>query len=387
MARICIVGPGKKFLSGITYYTIRLANALAEKHDVSCVLIRKLVPRWLFPGKKRVGTDLSRTDFSSSVRVFDGLDWYLFPSWVRLPAFVRSNPPDVVVMQWWTIAAYHHYVLLSFVIRLMIPQAKLVLVFHEVQDPLERKFWLLRTLANGMGRALFGLFDAYVTHSSQERKLVSKTYGIPMEQIEIVSQGAYDNFASVPRDRGEQRDLWGRDDRDSFKLLFWGLIRPYKGVEYLIEAFNRLSPEEANGFRLMVAGEPWDNGKVRDAIARSPYRDRIIFVDRYLSDEEVYEAFSGADAAVFPYTRASQSAAALTATAFGLPVIVSRVGGLEETMVSYKGAIFVKPRDVDDLRGALLRVREMRGRRFENPHTWEQAARGFEKVFEKLGVI
>ncbi|MCG2727635.1 MAG: hypothetical protein L6244_03170 [Candidatus Methanoperedenaceae archaeon] len=71
---ICIIGPSKRFLSGISYYTIRLANALSASNTVSVICFRRLLPEFLFPGRARVGNDISHLDFSQEVRVFDGMD-------------------------------------------------------------------------------------------------------------------------------------------------------------------------------------------------------------------------------------------------------------------------------------------------------------------------
>ena len=81
--KICVVGPSKKFLSGISYYTIRLSNALAAKYGVAVVCFRNLLPKFLFPGHKHVGQDLSDLNFRQEVAVFDGMDWNNPLTWYR----------------------------------------------------------------------------------------------------------------------------------------------------------------------------------------------------------------------------------------------------------------------------------------------------------------
>src|SRR5436305_828911 len=85
--RVCVVGAGKHFLSGISYYTLHLVNALAQSHKVSVILMRRLLPAFLYPGWKRVGTNLTRLEYDKTARVFDGLDWYWLPSIFRSLAF------------------------------------------------------------------------------------------------------------------------------------------------------------------------------------------------------------------------------------------------------------------------------------------------------------
>ena len=100
--RVCVVGSGTRFLSGISYYTIRLSNALAQSNRVSVVLMRRLLPSCLYPGRKRVGKKLSQLEYVPPVNVFDGVDWYWLPSIFVSFAFLIRERPDVVVFQWWT---------------------------------------------------------------------------------------------------------------------------------------------------------------------------------------------------------------------------------------------------------------------------------------------
>src|SRR2546423_12335470 len=98
--RVCVVGPGKRFLSGISYYTLHLANALAQSHKVSVILMRRLLPKALYPGRKRVGAPLAQLEYDPGIRVFDGVDWYWLPSMFRSLVFFILESPDVRVFQW-----------------------------------------------------------------------------------------------------------------------------------------------------------------------------------------------------------------------------------------------------------------------------------------------
>jgi len=113
----------------------------------------------------------------------------------------------------------------------------------------------------------------------------------------------------------------------------------------------------ASRSRLLIAGEIWeDREAVTQAITNSPYRDRITLVDTYIPDESIPLYFNAADVVSLPYLRASQSGVAHIAMAFGKPIVVSKVGGLEESMADYAGTFFVPPGDVGAIRDALLRL-------------------------------
>src|SRR5438105_3262815 len=99
--RVCVVGAGKLFLSGISYYTLRLVNALAQSNKVSVILMRRLLPIRFYPGRKRVGNNLTQLEFSPRVRIFDGVDWYWLPSILRSLIFLIRERPNMIVFQWW----------------------------------------------------------------------------------------------------------------------------------------------------------------------------------------------------------------------------------------------------------------------------------------------
>src|ERR1017187_6044588 len=74
--RVLVVGAGTHFLSAMSYYTLRLTNALADRHTVGAIPMRRLIPTFLYPGRSRVGTTATRLDYDSAIDVFDGIDWF-----------------------------------------------------------------------------------------------------------------------------------------------------------------------------------------------------------------------------------------------------------------------------------------------------------------------
>src|SRR5436309_14075662 len=113
--RICVVGAGKRFLSGISYYTLRLVNALARSNKVSVILMRQLLPKRLYPGWKRVGANQTQLEYDPVVSVFAGVDWYWLPSMLRSLVFLIRRQPDQVVYHWCRGTVLHSYHLLTLV--------------------------------------------------------------------------------------------------------------------------------------------------------------------------------------------------------------------------------------------------------------------------------
>jgi glycosyltransferase involved in cell wall biosynthesis len=378
MTKICIVGPGKKFLSGISYYTIRLANSLAGDYDVSVICFRNLLPKFMFPGSKHVGKDLANLDYGENVKVFNGMDYNNPLTWYRAYKFLKQERPDVIILQWWTSSVAHMHLLIS-LFNALSTKAKLIIEFHEVVDPLEESILPIRIYSRIMGRALVHRASLYVTHSESDRKLVASKYHIPDERVQVIPHGLYDQYRQVPQ--GEARQKLGLSNE--YVILTFGLIRPYKGIPNLIRAFGDLPEDVAGRSRLLIAGEIWeDREAVTGAINGSRYKDRITLVDSYIPDSDIPLYFNAADAVALPYLRASQSGVAHIAMAFGKPIVVSKVGGLEESMADYTGTFFVPPGDTSAIKETILKLYR------ERPGAFEPPRRGWDIIKERYaGVI
>lgn len=375
--RVCVVGSGSRFLSGISYYTHRLALALSAEHHVSVLLMRRLLPRRFYPGKERVGRKLVDFRYPAGVEVFDGVDWFGLPSLIRALLFLRRERPEVLVMQWWTGTVLHSYLAIALYARLT--GARTVIEFHEVQDVGELEIKLAAWYVRKLAPILMKTADGYVVHSEFDRRELHRTYPL-RGPVQLIPHGPYDSLAAERTDSGSR----AHDDR--CRLLYFGVIRPFKGVEDLLTAFEMLDEEDAQRFTLTVVGETWENWTLPGRmIERSRYRDRIEFVNRYVSDAEVRELFDRADAIVLPYHRSSSSGPLHIAMGRGLPVVVSAVGGLIEATAGYEGAIRVAPRDPEAIRNALLRdVLPCRGQRFEVVHSWDRTLDGYRTLLNEV---
>jgi len=351
---ICIVGPSKRFLSGLSYYTIRLANALSQSNDVSVVCLRKLLPQFLFPGRGHVGKKISDLKFLPNVAVYDGMDYNSLLSWSRAFRFIKKQNPDAVILQWWTSSVAHMHLILKMLNALSL-KSKLIIEFHEVVDPLEESILPIRLYSRIAGRLLTRKADAYVVHSNFDKKQIASKYHLDTEKIHVIPHGLYDHYKQIDRKKAKSV----LKIKEKFVILHFGLIRRYKGIPYLIDAFERLPKEVAKNARLLIVGELWEGGEeVVKRVATSKRRDKITLMPRYVSDDEVPLYFSAADVIVFPYTRASQSGAAHIAMCYKKPIIASKVGGLEESMAKYSGTIFVPPGNADAIASALIKCYE-----------------------------
>lgn len=378
--KICIAGPSKRFLSGISYFTIRLANALSNSRPVSVICFRKLLPEFLFPGHTRVGKDISQLEFSSKVHVFDGMDYNNPITWYGAYRYIKKEKPDVIILQWWTSSVSHMHLLLK--IMGLFLKSKLIIEFHEVVDPIEESIIPVRLYSCLMGTILRKNLNAYIVHSTSDKFLVAQRYKIDSQKIHVIPHGLYDHYGRGMENKTAKGILLIEEE---FVILSFGLIRKYKGIPFLINAFNKLSENIAKSSRLLIVGEIWEDGEeLLDQIKSSKYRDNITIINEYIPDNMIPLYFSAANVVVLPYTRASQSGIAHIAMSFGKPVIVSEVGGLKESMGMYAGTIFVPPENSDALSNEL--IKNFRCQKIYNPPAlgWDIIIKQYLRVISEI---
>jgi glycosyltransferase involved in cell wall biosynthesis len=375
---VCLVGPGWRFTSGLSYYTCRLANALTERHDTSVILLRGLLPRVLYPGRRRVGQSHAQMTYPQESRVYDGVDWWWGRSLLRALRFMRAQRAEVVVLQWWTAAVLHTYLVLAIAARLN--RSRVVVEVHEVQDPGEAQFGLARVYGHSGLRLLLRLSHGCLVHSETDLQNLQSGFLPRHIHTAVAPHGPFDQYAQcMDRDDAPIQAIAKVTEAPKpsvINILYFGVIRPYKGLQDLIAVFNNLSEEEARRFWLTVVGETWE-GCVEPAslIALSPHRHRISFMNEYVSDEVARAAFGHADIVVLPYRRSSSSGPLHIAMGCGLPIVVTSVGGLPEAAGDYEGAVFVPPGDLTALKDGIMRATRMLGKRYQDRRNWSDTIR------------
>jgi glycosyltransferase involved in cell wall biosynthesis len=382
--RVLVVGSGTRFLSGISVYTYRLANALAERGDhVSLLTMRRLIPARLYPGWKRVGADLARLELDPRVQRYDGVDWYWLPSIFRAAWFILRHRPEVAVFEWWTGTVLHTYIFLALLLKAL--GGKVIVEFHEVQDTGEARLPLVGRYVRAYAPALWRLADGFAVHSEFDRALVSEHWPDTRRRpIAVMPHGPHDHYRSDASSATPPTAVREAPD-DVLNILFFGVIRPYKGLDHLIEAFEHIPDTEIGRYWLTVVGETWEGftGPV-EMIGRSPRRNRVTLVNRYVTDEELDGYLNGADAVALPYTRSSLSGPLHVAMGYGLPIVMSETGGNVEAGAGYGGIILVPPSDPVALAAALLQIPALAGERFAHPQSWSNTADAFDVLFGRV---
>lgn len=284
------------------------------------------VDRRFYRGSSRLGADSRRGPALAARRALKLAEHV--PDMLRYRRHARSA--DVVHFQWLTFPVVDVHLL---------PRGRPVVFTAHVVPPREPR----RAEAAAL-RRLLGKVDAVVVHSSYGARFLRDELGAPPERVHVVPHGVFDYLTRLRAERPLDDELAAVEGP---VILFFGLLRSYKGLDVLLDAFR-----EIEGAELWIVGLPHLPLDELEARARGA-RGRVRFIPRFVDDAEVPALFRRADVVALPYRQIDQSGVLNVALAFGKPLVLSRVGGFTELGEEHGAALLVEPGDVDGLRTAL----------------------------------
>jgi glycosyltransferase involved in cell wall biosynthesis len=230
-------------------------------------------------------------------------------------------------------------------------------------------------------RRLYEHFDAVIVHSEHGRERLIGELGVERERVHVIAHGAFVHLAAPePSPQAAPPPF----QTDLPVVLCFGLMRPYKGIDLLLEAWRGIE-----GAELWIAGMPRMDISSLRAIAPPGVR----FVARFIGDGELATYFRRADLVVLPYREVDQSGVLFTALAFAKPLLLSDVGGFPEVAATGAartfaagdaGALHEALRDLLSDRGALLQLGESARAAATGPYAWEQVGRRTLELYEVL---
>lgn len=307
--RFSLIGPVYPYRGGIAHYNSLLNQALNDNdHLTQIVSFKRQFPQWLYPGK----SDKDPSKFPIVPNANYILDPFYPWTWVNCIQMVSNFQPNLVAIQWWTTFWAIPFGTISS--RLRRYGKRIVYLIHNVL-PHESRIW-----DPFLAKFALGNSDNYIVQSQQELNRIVKL--IPDANAEICPLPVFPIFSAGNISQQEARNKLNIPP-DLPVLLFFGIVRKYKGLDVLIDAIGLLYNDQ-NPAYLLITGEFWEPiSQYQEQIKLLGIDDRIRIEDRYIPDEEVSIYFSAADVLVAPYTGGTQSAVAKAAIGFGLPIIVT----------------------------------------------------------------
>ncbi len=311
--RIAILSTFYPYRGGIAQFNASIYRKLEIDHEVKAFTFKRQYPSLLFPGKTQMVENDKNADPIPSHRVLDSINPISYYSTAKS---IKEFNPDLLITRYWMSFLAPST---GFVAGKLFNETKIIAILDNV-IPHEKRFFdtaLTKYFLN-RNHGFIAMSDA-VMHDLYKLK--------PDAKCLRMDHPLYTHFGT-PIEREDACNKL-KINANKKNLLFFGFIRDYKGLDLLIEAFNKLD----NSYNLIIAGESYGSfEKYRAMINRSPLKDNIFTFNDYIPDNQVPTFFSAADVCILPYKSATQSGITSIAYHFEVPIIATDVGGLKEAI-------------------------------------------------------
>lgn len=348
------MGSVRPYRGGIAQYTDSLVAALQKTCDVSVYSFYKQYPTFLYPGE----SDMEKgATWQQDVHYMLGATNLL--SWHRTARHISKSRPDVVLIDWWTLFWQPAWWYIAG--RLRSRGLKVVYICHNVYDhdapgykKALTKWWLRRS-------------DGYIVHAQEEAQKLRVIVGDAVP-ILIRQHPAYDITPPT-----EEKQL-----STKLQALFIGLIRPYKGLDVLLDAYEKLTTQKRAAIELTVVGETWQG---KEELARRLRELGIMHRLEFVTDQEMTNYIHKSDVVVLPYRSATGSGVIPRSFYLLRPVVATKVGGLAEVVDDGKTGWLIPPNDSSVLASILSTITPQRCERMHpairswvNENSWDKMA-------------
>ena len=357
--RIALLSCFYPYRGGISQFNACLFEELGKTNDVKAFNFTRQYPEFLFPGKTQKVTE---DDEAVPVRSTSVLDTANPFSYLRTVREIRRWKPDLLIVRYWMSWFAPS---LGYVCRRMRRSCSVIGILDNVV-PHEPHFFdapLTKYFLSGC--------DGYVTLCEAVSTDLLRLR--PDARFTVIRHPLYSHFGKkMPREEAESRLGLEHGKKN---LLFFGLIREYKGLDILLEAFAGLDAH----YQLIIAGEPYGSfGHYQEIIDGIPGGNRrIVKALHYVRDSEVSLYFSAADLTVLPYRSATQSGISSVSYHFEVPMVVTPVGGLKETIGERGTGIVAEDMTPEAIRAEIVRY-------FAEPSLRERCVTEIRKEKERL---
>ena len=356
--KIAILSCFYPYRGGISQFNACLYGELSKNNVVKAFNFSRQYPEILFPGKTQYVTADDEAVPVESESLLDTANPFSYISTYRA---IRDWKPDILIVRYWM---SYFAPSLGYITRRMRKHCKVISILDNVV-PHEPRFF-----DTPLTKYFLGGSDGCITLCEAVSEDLLKIR--PDARFTVIQHPLYSHFGAK-KDRLEAEHKLGiRSGKKN--ILFFGLIRKYKGLDILLEAFGKLSDD----YQLIIAGEPYGSfDPYQQIIDRLKGKERIYKNLKYIKDSEVTEYFSAADLAVLPYRSATQSGISSVSYHFEVPMIVTDVGGLKETIGNRGTGLVTSECTPEAVRDEILRY-------FSDPAIAEECIRNIRLEKERL---
>ena len=337
--RIVILGTAWPYRGGLAAFNERLAKQFVmEGHEVEVVTFSLQYPGFLFPGK----TQYSNEKAPDGLKIVREMDSCNPLSWIKVGKRLKKEAPDLLISCYWMAFFAPCYGVIQNIVKRNGKTKCIALVHNMIPHEPSILDKLLAPFYVKQNDGFVALSDSVVKDiASLDKDNKPKTYS---------PHPVYDHYGEK-MEKNAACEALGLDKEKDY-MLFFGLVRAYKGLDLLLDAFGKVK-DELKDLQLIVAGEFYeDEEKYRKQIADNGLIDRVIVKNKFVADADLRKYFGAADLIVQPYKTATQSGVTQVAFHFEKPCLVTNVGGLGEIIHNGKMGYAVEPQ-ADAIAGAL----------------------------------
>jgi len=316
------IGPAYPYRGGIAAFNENLATTFqANGWNCKMITFTQQYPNFLFPGKNQLATEDSPPNLSIKRGIYSTNPL----NWLKISRQIIEEKPDVVITQYWMPFMAPAFGTILRGVKKGHESAKCVTIVHNFKPHESR-----------IGDKQLNLYianrtDLMVSLSESVTSDIKKS--VKGGNVATLFHPIYDHYGEkIEQSEAQQKLLLD----PSYKyLLFFGLIRAYKGLDYLIEALSLLKSDKK--YKLIIAGEFYESEKKYLKLIKDlNLEDQVIINNQYIPNDQIPLYFCAADAIVLPYKSATQSGVVPIAIHFEKPVIVTKVGGLTQLIQKYQ---------------------------------------------------
>jgi glycosyltransferase involved in cell wall biosynthesis len=348
--KIAIIGTAFPMRGAMAQLNGILANYLSGENEVEIYSFTRQYPKLLFPGKTQ--EDTSTVDIiDPKIRNTQIIDSINPLNWRRCGKIIAKSKPDLLILRFWIpFFAPAYYTICKYVKKKT--GAKVVFICDNV-IPHEH-----RPGDKTLIKLIFKVGDYFMIHSkSVENDLLKFSMGKPYMLSPHPVYNIFGDFVKKSEARNHLKEKFGLELGNDKVILFFGYIRKYKGVPYLINAMKKIT--EKFDVKLLIVGEFYEDEKPTHELIRSlDLQNNIHVISDYIPNEEVKYFFCASDVLVLPYIDATQSGIIQIAYYYDKPVIATDVGGLGEVVMDGRTGFVVQPRSAESIADAVIRFYE-----------------------------
>lgn len=318
--RVAMLGAFPPQTQGIPFYTGLLLEGLAHHCAITALGFRRMYPTFLFRGVKRSLDASATVPVHARLRICHPLTWYNPIGWLY---YAFTVPCDVFHAQWWSAPLFPVTWLFCLIMR--IRRKPVVLTLHNIEM---HETWRGYRL---FIRLLGALSHAIIVHEAGQAAIVCRRFPQWRERVHVIPHPAPCDVKAEPRvERAQAAQALGLNPERRY-VLFFGIIRPYKGVDVLLRAMADIAAEFPDT-DLLLAGKPWEDEREYVTFAEElGLKNRVHFFLDYIPAERVGLFFTLADLVMLPYRHfEAQSGVGALALGYRKPMVVTRVGALPE---------------------------------------------------------